>query len=234
MSSSAQLTLLPWLAGWEPPADRTRFAAGLHAGSALGLALAHRENVRQLRPDEVRRLILSAAPAAIAGLVLQGPVDRRLGKPVPTAVLMALSAGVLWVADRQAEVGPGPRSQHQALTGNDLRAASLAQVTALVPGVSRAGASLTAFRARGVDREVAVRTSTLMSLPVTLGAAGLTSLRGRQAPALVPTALAGVSAYAVARRAATGRSLVTASVIYRFALAAVVPLAAARRRKELR
>ncbi|MCW2614074.1 MAG: Bacitracin resistance protein BacA, partial [Frankiales bacterium] len=38
VSSSAQLALLPWLTGWPQPADRTGFAAGLHAGSCVGIA----------------------------------------------------------------------------------------------------------------------------------------------------------------------------------------------------
>ncbi len=48
VSSSAQLVLLPWLLGWEQPADRTTFAAALHAGSCLGIAWALREDLRRL------------------------------------------------------------------------------------------------------------------------------------------------------------------------------------------
>lgn len=171
--------------------------------------------------------MLSTAPAALAGLLLQGPVERRLGRPGRTALLMALSAGALYVADRQAEVGP----EHEALSSQDVRAAALAQVAALAPGVSRSGACLTALRARGVDRERAMRTSLLMSLPVSAGAAGLTAVRGRALPPLVPTALAAVTAYGAARRVPPARRVVRASVAYRLVLAAAV---AARRAKERR
>lgn len=227
MSSSAQLTLLPWLARWEPPEDRTRFAAGLHAGSTAGLALALREDLRALRPAEVRGLLLSAAPAAAAGLLLQGPVERRLGRPGRTAVLMAISGVALWVADRQAEVGPG----HGPLTQDDIRTAGIAQVAALAPGVSRTGVSLTAFRVRGLDREQALRTSLLMSIPVTAGAAGLTAVRSRTLPPLVPTVLAGATSYAAARRVPSARTVVRASVAYRLVLTTVVVV---RRMKERR
>jgi hypothetical protein len=70
-----------------------------------------------------------------------------------------------------------------------------------------------------------------MSLPVALGAAGLTAVRGRQAPALAPTLLAGATAYAAARRVAPTRRFVQASVLYRLAVAAAV---ARRLRKEQR
>jgi undecaprenyl-diphosphatase len=181
----------------------------------------------------------SSAPAALAGLLLQDRVERRLGRPGPTAALLALAGGALLLADRQAGSAPArdrgipghPQGSPALPRSPDLTAASLAQVVALVPGVSRTGATLTALRARGVSREESLRTSMLMSLPVTLGAAGLTSLRGRAAPPLLPTALAGVSAYASARRVRPSRGFVVASVAYRLGVAAAV---AAKLRRERR
>ncbi|MCW2681481.1 MAG: Bacitracin resistance protein BacA, partial [Frankiales bacterium] len=58
MSSSAQLVLLPWLAGWSPPEDRTTFGAALHAGSCVGICWALR---RELRALTVRELAVLAA-----------------------------------------------------------------------------------------------------------------------------------------------------------------------------
>jgi len=239
VSSSAQLTLLPWLLGWQPPADRTRFAAGLHLGSALGVAAALRDDVRALNPAQVRRTVLSAAPAAVAGLLLHGAVERRLGRPGPTAALLAAAGLALLVADRHAE-SPGPMTPSRSRWGGfvgesnldsptkppqgvgELRGAAAAQVLALAPGVSRTGATLTALRGRGVPRDEALRTSLLMSLPITLGAAGLTAIRGREVPPVVPTVVAGISAYTAARRVRATERFVTTSVIYRLALAAAV------------
>lgn len=116
------------------------------------------------------------------------------------------------------------------MDSKDVRAASLAQVAALAPGVSRASATLTALRARGVDRDQALRTSLLMSLPVTLGAAGLTAVRGRQAPPLLPTAVAGATAYAAAGRVRATDRFVAGSVIYRLAVATAVAVRLRRER----
>ena len=110
-----------------------------------------------------------------------------------------------------------------------MAAASVAQAVALVPGVSRTGATLTALRASGVPREEALRTSLVMSLPVAVGAAGLTAVRGRQAPPAVPTAVAAAAAFVAARRVSATRGFVRGSVIYRLGLAALV---ARRLRKE--
>jgi undecaprenyl-diphosphatase len=214
----------------------------LHAGSAVGLALALRDDVRALDPAQVRRLALSSVPAALAGLVLGDLVERRLGKPGPTAVLLAGAGLALLVADRQADSPqPAPasrdhRKDHRTPVGESFRrppallGAAAAQVVALAPGVSRTGATLTALRAQGVDRDEALRTSLLMSLPVTLGAAGLTAVRGRQLPPAVPTAVAGLTAYAAARRVRATKSVVTGSVLYRLAVAATVAVRLRRER----
>ncbi|MCU1600669.1 MAG: undecaprenyl-diphosphate phosphatase, partial [Frankiales bacterium] len=96
MSSSAQLHLLPWLLGWPAVEDPTTFAAGLHAGSALGVAAA-------LRPssDELLRVLPATVPAALVGLLAQGLVQERLGGVRVTAVLMAAAGVALLVADRR-------------------------------------------------------------------------------------------------------------------------------------
>jgi undecaprenyl-diphosphatase len=217
VSSSAQLTLLPWLLQWDGPADRTGFAAGLHAGSALGIAAAVRP-----RPRELPRAMLATVPAALVGTLAQGAVERRLGGPGPTAVLLAGAGIVLLLADRAPQSRPAER--------RDVLLAGGAQIAALAPGVSRSGITISALRLRGVTREEALRTSLVLSLPVTLGAAALTARRSRSAPAPLPTALAAVSAYITARRVrGVSAGFLSGSALYRLAVAGAV---GARLRKE--
>src|SRR5206468_9096972 len=71
VSSSAQLTLLPWLLGWEEAADRTTFAAALHAGSCAGIAWSLRDDIRRLRPRDVMTIAATSLPAAVAGYLAQ-------------------------------------------------------------------------------------------------------------------------------------------------------------------
>lgn len=218
VSSSAQLHLIPWLLRWPAADDRTTFAAGLHLGSAAGLALALRP-----RPGELARVLPATLPAAVAGVLAHDVIERRLGRPGPTAALLAAAGLTLALVDRRPasqQVGPG-----------DVTAAGLAQVAALVPGVSRSGATLLALRRRRVRRDDALRTSLVMSLPVTIGAAGLTAARSRRTPAPVPTLLAAVAAYLTARRVQGSSRLYTGSAVYRVGLATAV---AVRLRKENR
>lgn len=220
VSSSAQLQLLPWLLGWPPPEDRTAFAAGLHAGSAVGMGLA-------LAPtrDETARALVAALPAAAVGLLAQDAVERRLGRPVPTAVLLAAFGAALALADR--------RPQERRATTADVSAAAAVQVLALAPGVSRAGITLLALRWRRVRRDDALRTSLVMSLPITAGAAGLTALRAGRPPAVVPSLIAGAASYVTARNLRPSARVISGSAVYRLAVAAaVVARAGSDRRRE--
>ena len=174
--------------------------------------------------EELPRVLVAAVPAALAGLLIRDLVERRLGSPGPTAVALAGAGVLLWAADTRGESGHiGPA---------EVAACSLAQVAALVPGVSRSGATLTALRLRGVPRQEALRFSLLMSLPVTVGAAGLTAVRSRRAPALGPSLLAATAAWATTRAAQPASPrLFPASAVYRLVVAAAV---AVRLRKEHR
>lgn len=211
VSSSAQLALLPWLLDWEPPEDRTTFAAGLHAGSAVGLVSV------TARPSwgTAGRLALSSVPAAIAGHRWQDQVERRLGGPRTTAALLAGAGVLMVVADRRPEDRP--------LTTGTAAAAGLAQVVALAPGVSRSGATYTVLRAMRVERHQAAGFSRLMALPITLGAAGLTLARSRRAPAVVPAALAALAAAGTAAKVPGGsRQVIRGAALYRLGVAACV------------
>lgn len=183
--------------------------------------MALREDVRRADAAAVLRATL---PAAAVGLVAQEVVERRLGTPGRTAGALAAAGALLCLADRRPSV--------RAVTPADTAVAGLAQVAALIPGVSRAGATLTALRARGADRDDALRHSLVLSLPITAGAAGLTAWRSQQAPPLVPVALAAAASWATTRAVLPVSSrLLPVSGVYRLVLAAVV---AVRLRREHR
>ena len=219
VSSSAQLVLVPWLLGWEQPGDRTAAAAALHAGSCLGILAVTGVPDRRTAAT----VLATSLPAAVAGLLGADAVERRLGRPPQLAALLAVAGAVLWAADHWSP-------QTRQVGSSQACCAALAQVAALVPGVSRSGATLTALRLAGVERAAAERFTLLMSLPVTAGAAGLTLVRSRSLPpgALVGAAAAGLSAAAAVRLRPVGATA-TAPALYRLALATVVAVRLARR-----
>lgn len=226
MSSSAHLTAIPWLLGWPAPPHRTTFAAGLHAGSCLGIALA----LGRPAPRTAALAAVTCLPAAAAGLLGADAVERRLGRPAQLAALLAGGGALLALADR--------RPQEQSVGPQGAALAALAQVAALAPGISRSGAALTALRAARVGRAEAERFSLLMSLPVTAGAAALTLLRSdrRQLRSLAGPLATGAPAAAAAGflaarlRARRGGHALVSFALYRLAFAAVVFVASGRRR----
>lgn len=223
VSSSAQLALVPWLAGWTPPPQRTAFAAALHAGSCAGIAVALRCELLALEPRRAAGLLASCLPAAAAGVLVEDAVERRLGGPAQLAGALAAAGALLWLADR--------RPQDVTVAGmREVSVAAVAQVAALAPGVSRQGAALTALRLLRVERAEANRTCLLMSLPLTAGAALLPLARARRPAlqALAPLLTTGVPAAAVAGGLAAQAwrrqpaRPVTGAAVYRLALAATV------------
>ena len=234
VSSSAQLTLLPWLLGWDEPPHRTTWAAALHAGSCAGVLWALRRDLCALTPAEVATVGLSSVPAAVAGYLGADAVEARLGTRPQLAGLLAGAGVLLWAADR--------RPADRPLTGASAGAAALAQVVALAPGVSRSGATLTALRLLRVERREAQRFSLLMSLPITAGAAALTLARSDpgELHQVAPGLAAGVPVAALTAAAATAAvrrragAPVRLSALYRLAVAAATGIAAVRRSREHR
>ena len=178
VSSSAHTTLIPWLAGWsytELDAElRKSFEVALHAGTAVALAIDMRNELLEdlLTLDRHRGTVIvcSVAPPAIVGYALRRFIERRLGGP--RSIAAGLIAGAVAMALADARPAQGARRLKDAGLSDGL-ALGLAQAVALIPGVSRNGATLTAARARGFSRRDAQALSWHAALPVVLGASAL-------------------------------------------------------------
>ena len=197
ISSSAHVELLPWLLGWEhaglPAERRKEVEVALHAGTAVAL-LAVRGRSALRRPG---LLGLAVLPAAVAGLALEGPIERRLGTPDAIAAGLVLGSVALVVADRAPEV----RAAGEAGAADALWL-GVAQAAALMPGVSRSGAVRSMARARGFTRVSAVELSADVALPVLIGATALKGVRLAQRDAPVGALVAGTAAAALSTVAA--------------------------------
>jgi undecaprenyl-diphosphatase len=230
VSSSGHLALVPRLLGWDYsdlPADaRKTFEVALHAGSAPALVLALRGDVGR----DPHLQALTFLPPALVGLASERPIERRLGGLRSVAVAQVLAGAALIAADLRPEL----RSEPTAL---DHLAVGLAQAAALVPGVSRSGAALTAARLRGLTRPAAASLSLRAALPVTVGAGLLKGVRAARdgvpdelrAPAAVGAGAACVSALASLPLARGTRW--RAIALYRVALGLVALWAGRGRRR---
>jgi undecaprenyl-diphosphatase len=236
VSSSGHLALLPWLLGWpyrELDGElRKAFEVALHAGTAAALIIGRRDEVaaavRGLDRHRAQLIILSLAPPAVVGLVLERPIERRLGTPATIAA--GLVAGSLAMA--AADATATQHRCHAQAGAVDALLLGVAQACALVPGVSRNGATLAAARLRGFSREDSDVLSRNAALPVIAGATALKAARlaRRGLPdAMAQAFVAGmIASYAatlasmhVIRRLQRNRSLIPYAA-YRLVLAAVV------------
>lgn len=236
ISSSGHVAVVPWLCGWPysrlDGELRKAFEVALHAGTAAALLVGLRDEVgeaaRSLDRRRVQLVVLSFLPPAIVGYGLERPIEQRLG--TPGTVAAGLVAGSLAMAAADA-ASSGARRRDDAGAGDAL-CLGLAQACALIPGVSRNGATLAAARARGFAREDASVLSRHCALPIILGATLLkgTRLARRGLPAGTAQAFGAgsVASFAttllsarIIRHVERDRSLLPYA-LYRIALAALV------------
>ena len=244
ISSSGHIALIPWLLGWErdaaDPELRKAFEVALHAGTAAALLITLRGEVQDamhgMNPRIAGQIALSFAPPALAGYTLERPIEQRLGTPQTIAAgLVCGSVAMVW-ADRSPQV----RSSQDA-GWRDALWLGLAQACALVPGVSRNGATLAAARRRGFTRADANRLSRHVALPVIAGATVLKTVRlatrGLPAGTGRPFAAGAAASFAstlgstwLIRQVERDRSLLPYAA-YRLALATVVARRLVRARR---
>jgi len=180
ISSSGHVALVPWLAGWRycelDPELRKAFEVALHAGTAAALLIGLRsevgETARGLDRRRLTLLVLSFAPAGALAFLFERPIERHLGTPATTAAGLVLGALAMAAADGM----PQERGRESA-GWVDALALGIGQACALVPGVSRNGATLAAARWRRFTREDANVLSRHAALPLILAATGLKGVR---------------------------------------------------------
>lgn len=209
VSSSGHLVLVPWLVGW--PAPSLAFDALAHCGTAvavvayfwrdwIGLAQGVWQALRTRTLNPHARLagllILATIPAMLAGVLLQDFFESTFAQPTIVAGLLLVTAGLLTLAEHWAA-----RAQKQEVsTWPDALIIGLAQALAILPGLSRSGATITAGIGRGLRREAAARFSFLLATPIILGVGLLKLLDLGQAGVLAqaPTLAIGFVAALVA------------------------------------
>ncbi len=160
----------------------------LHVGTLVAVVAYYRRDlaflVREALAGRVQ-LVLSLAvgtlPAAVVGLALRGRFEALFHSVRPVGAFLLVTAGLLvWgeAARRRLAAGaaappagvPGPAGMRDPGLLDALWI-GCAQALAILPGISRAGATIAVGLARGLSPESAARFSFLLSLPVVLGAA---------------------------------------------------------------
>ncbi|MCX4809493.1 MULTISPECIES: undecaprenyl-diphosphate phosphatase [unclassified Streptomyces] len=226
VSSSAHLRLTAAFSGWKDPG--AAFTAITQLGTEAAVLIYFRKDVgrilaawfRSLTNKEMRRdhdaqmgwlVIVGSIPIGVLGVTLKDAIEGPFRDLRITATMLIVMGVVIGIADRLAardENGGRHRAPKQRKTLVDLNAKDgllygLCQALALVPGVSRSGATISGGLFMGYTREAAARYSFLLAMPAVL-ASGAFELKdaaeeGHVAwgPTMFATVIAFVVGYAV-------------------------------------
>ena len=165
ISSSAHLVFIPWILNWQP--HTLTFDVALHIGTLFALlAFFWEEWWGIIRGPLVWLLLLGCIPGAVAGFVGEKYFEETFRGPVTIAVFMIGLALLLWLA----EVYGKKRRDLAAVNWIDATVIGISQALALMPGVSRAGITMTSGLFMGLNRESAAKFSFLLSAPIIAGA----------------------------------------------------------------
>ncbi len=180
ISSSAHLVLVPWLLRWDDPG--LAFDVALHLGTLVALLVYYRdewfamaESMIGGKPADRRLLMLlitASVPGAIIGLAFEKQAETVFRSPLLIAIAMSALAVLLWLFDK---VMPQKRTMSE-MSYWDALAIGLSQALAIVPGVSRSGATITMARLMRIERQDSANFSFLMATPIIAGA-GLVEAR---------------------------------------------------------
>lgn len=188
ISSSAHLTLVPFVFGWPEPS--LAFVVAAHVGTLIAVTITFREEVAILlrtavgwksAPEYDRHLLrlvgIGTVPAAIFGVVFEKAIGGAFERPVLVSLLLGVTGFFLMGTEtiyetHEAGTLPGASGRGDAdMTQKDALIVGLAQAVSVLPGISRSGATIGTGIRRGLTRATATRFSFLMSIPIIFGAA---------------------------------------------------------------
>ncbi len=182
ISSSGHLVLLQHLLGWTEADLNLVFDTTLHMGTLVAVIAVFWRDIwtllqawwaglrtrRPLATPESRLawwIILGTIPAVVAGVLLQDPLTRLFAAPRPVGFFLLLTALLLLLAEL---LGRRRRDLTQ-MTWLDGLLIGVAQAAAILPGLSRSGATMSTGMYRDQTRESAARFSFLLSIPIIAG-----------------------------------------------------------------
>ena len=169
VSSSGHLVLFQKIFGITEPA--LLFDTMLHTGTLAAVCAVLWKDIwailRRIIQPLTLYLIIATVPTVIAALVFRGPLERAFATGQFLGVSFLATSALLAAAELLAKRA---RAKKQAMNWPDVLVIGIMQAVAVIPGVSRSGATLSGALSRGLNRDFAARFSFLLSIPAILGA----------------------------------------------------------------
>lgn len=191
ISSSGHLVLFRQLFGLRNPG--LFFDVFLHLGTFLAVVVYFFKDFLQIIQDLLARrfkfvllLIIGTLPAFAVGFFLADVVEKLGEKPLWVASFLVLTGIGFIIVERLAQKSSKPQKTEHEINYRDALAIGFAQSIAILPGVSRSGATIAAGITRSLKRESAAKFSFLLSLPAIIGAEVYTGLKSYLANGYLP------------------------------------------------
>jgi undecaprenyl-diphosphatase len=220
ISSLGHTVVLPALVGWNVDQRAPTFlpfVVMLHLGTAAALLAYFWREWRSIASALIRSVIrgrlsedpeehvawmvvVGTIPAAVVGLLFEKQLKVLFGAPAIAAIFLVVNGFVLFFGERVRRRRAAEASTIAVLSWREALVVGAAQCTALLPGISRSGATMVAGLVTGLDHETAARFSFLLATPIILGA-GLIEvpvLLGPEGQHMLGLALAGAVAAGIA------------------------------------
>lgn len=183
ISSSAHLTLIPWMFNWNVT---EYFDVALHAGTLLAIGIFFFKDWIELikggfnfvvkKDNNVNGrmfwfIVLATIPGGIIGFILDELSEKTalgsvLNAPITISIMLIVMGIVLYFADKKSK----SITEYKNMSLKQTFLIGLAQALAFIPGVSRSGVTMTTARILGVKRESAAKYSFMLSAPIVLAA----------------------------------------------------------------
>lgn len=190
VSSTGHLTITEKLMGFRiDDSDVTAFTAIIQIGAVLATVIYLRQDIIRLvgaflrglgRPRErstndfrfAVAILAGSIPIGIVGLAFKDQIETTLRSLWFVGTALILFSGVMWWADRT-----GTQRRHEGqITIRDTVTIGIAQCLALIPGVSRSGATMSTGLLLGIDRVAVTKLSFFLAIPALAGATVLQSV----------------------------------------------------------
>jgi undecaprenyl-diphosphatase len=205
VSSSGHLVLAQSLLGFQGPS--AAFDVMLHLGTTLAVVIYFRQDIADIlvsafsgnSKEEGRRwiimIILASIPTALIGLIFRHQLEESFNNAHALAVQFWITGLILLLTDRVRDrdsKGDKIKTHQSLLVG-------IAQGIAIIPAISRSGATLSAGVLSGLNRKTAAKFSFLISVPAILGATALEAkdIQGFSKTELLPSLMGVLVAFVV-------------------------------------